>query len=135
MAQNAANDGGGAGNRTRLPANQTHPKTTNGFAHNSPRTAADHCADVVRPVPPNSERSQEVGDRFTDRKRSWVRSGVTAGGKPSAPYKRSDAGRARGWAKRIREGWKPAEHSAGHDDQSQPQDYGGAEAPVDDLPF
>lgn len=29
---------------------------------------------------------------------------VTSGGKPVAPYKRKDAARARGWAKRIRSG-------------------------------
>ena len=30
-------------------------------------------------------------------------------GKPVAPYKRKDAARARGWAQRLRSGWKPAE--------------------------
>jgi hypothetical protein len=35
--------------------------------------------------------------------------GKTAGnGKPSSSYKRRDAARARGWAKRLRAGWKPA---------------------------
>lgn len=36
-------------------------------------------------------------------------SGKTANnGKPSSSYKRRDAARARGWAKRLRAGWKPA---------------------------
>lgn len=33
---------------------------------------------------------------------------TTTKGKPSAPFKRADAARARGWAQRIRGGWKPA---------------------------
>lgn len=33
---------------------------------------------------------------------------TTAGGKPLGPYKRKDAARARGWAKRLRDGWVPA---------------------------
>lgn len=33
---------------------------------------------------------------------------TTTSGKPVAPYKRADAARARGWAKRIQDGWKPA---------------------------
>lgn len=32
---------------------------------------------------------------------------LTNSGKPAAPYKRADAARARGWAKRIRDGWQP----------------------------
>lgn len=32
---------------------------------------------------------------------------LTNQGKPAAPYKRSDAARARAWAKRIRDGWQP----------------------------
>lgn len=36
-------------------------------------------------------------------------SGATsANGKPKAPFDRREAARARGWAKRIRAGWKPA---------------------------
>lgn len=34
---------------------------------------------------------------------------TTNAGKPVAPYKRKDAARARGWAKRLRAGWKPAQ--------------------------
>lgn len=33
---------------------------------------------------------------------------TTNSGKLVAPYKRKDAARARGWAKRLRSGWKPA---------------------------
>jgi hypothetical protein len=33
---------------------------------------------------------------------------LTSAGKPVAPLKRKDAARARGWAKRIRDGFKPA---------------------------
>lgn len=51
-------------------------------------------------------------------------------GRPTAPYKRSDASRARGWAKRIRDGWKPP---AGQQEQDSTA-YGGASA-ADDLPF
>ena len=32
---------------------------------------------------------------------------MTDKGKPVAPYKRMDAARARGWAKRLRSGWSP----------------------------
>ncbi len=32
---------------------------------------------------------------------------MTTSGKPVAPYKRKDAARARGWARRIRAGYKP----------------------------
>ena len=33
---------------------------------------------------------------------------VTSSGKPKAPYTQRDAARARGWAKRLREGWTTA---------------------------
>ncbi len=38
---------------------------------------------------------------------------LTTSGKPVAPYNRKDAARARGWAARIRHGYKPAENGAG----------------------
>lgn len=38
---------------------------------------------------------------------------TTAAGKPVAPYKRKDAARARGWAKRIRSGRKPPQLDGG----------------------
>ncbi len=34
---------------------------------------------------------------------------LTTTGKPVAPYNRRDAARARGWAARIRRGWKPTD--------------------------
>lgn len=55
-------------------------------------------------------------------------------GKPTAPYKRSDARRARGWAQRLRNGWKPAESSAAPADQP-PADEASSSEPIDDLPF
>ena len=33
---------------------------------------------------------------------------TTGNGKPSSSYKRRDAARARGWAQRLRAGWKPS---------------------------
>jgi hypothetical protein len=52
---------------------------------------------------------------------------LTTTGKPVAPYNRRDAARARGWAARIRHGYKP---------QAQAQDNGGfpsdGAAPVTD---
>jgi len=53
-------------------------------------------------------------------------------GKPSSVYKRKDAARARGWAKRLRAGWKPeAAPDRGSNDQQE--DNSG---PADDpLPF
>lgn len=44
-------------------------------------------------------------DYFADR--DEAEGATTSKGKPSAPFKRSDAARARGWAQRIRGGWKP----------------------------
>lgn len=41
---------------------------------------------------------------------------VTSSGKPVAPFKRLDAARARGWAKRIREGKVPQQPDAFGDD-------------------
>lgn len=37
---------------------------------------------------------------------------LTTSGKPVAPYNRRDAARARGWAARIRHGYKPQEQAA-----------------------
>lgn len=56
-------------------------------------------------------------------------------GKPTATFKRKDAARARGWAARIRSGWKPSGQAtapAPQDDSSQ--NYGGAGG-EDPLPF
>lgn len=47
-------------------------------------------------------------------------------GKPVAEFKRADAARARGWAKRIRDGWKPAAMA------TAPADDWGNQAEPDD---
>ncbi len=59
---------------------------------------------------------------------------VTKGKKPSAPYKRSDAARARGWAKRARDGWQAPAKSSDQEADRSSTDYGGTDA-VDDIPF
>lgn len=56
---------------------------------------------------------------------------TTSAGKPVAPYNRKDAARARGWAARLRAGWKPLVEPAGFPSDATP-------APVtdnDDIPF
>lgn len=69
----------------------------------------------------------------------------TAAGKPVAPYNRKDAARARGWAKRVREGWQ-ASPSAGYQApaaewESTPREplagWAQPSAPLteDDIPF
>lgn len=50
---------------------------------------------------------------------------VTASGKPVAPYKRKDAARARGWALRRRNGWKPAQLEAEPEPAPEPAYNGG----------
>lgn len=47
----------------------------------------------------------------------------TASGKPVADFKRKDAARARGWAKRIRGGWKPETFGAPAADASPFQSF------------
>lgn len=55
-------------------------------------------------------------------------------GKPTAPYKRRDAARARGWAKRLREGWqRPAADS--QSDGAAPAGNGAGSGADDPLPF
>ena len=66
---------------------------------------------------------------------------LTASGKPVAPFNRRDAARARGWAARLRSGWKPPtlsdEDSAVFGGEASP----AAAAPVppmisdEDIPF
>lgn len=62
---------------------------------------------------------------------------TTAAGKPVAPYNRRDAARARGWAKRVREGWEPTNGAQ----SSSAASFGDSEsafagAPTDDdIPF
>jgi hypothetical protein len=68
---------------------------------------------------------------------------VTSNGKPVAPFNRRDAARARGWAKRLRAGWKPAADGGFDPDPVQatlPAAAGGfpsdvAEVPDDEIPF
>jgi hypothetical protein len=57
---------------------------------------------------------------------------LTSGGKPVAPYNRRDAARARGWAKRIREGWKPSAHAGNGNGQAPPDDWGNQQIEPDD---
>ena len=66
----------------------------------------------------------ETFDYFADQ--SEAQNELTGSGKPVAPYRRRDAARARGWAKRKREGWV----SVGRPDaQEAPGDDGfGADA-------
>lgn len=47
----------------------------------------------------------ETLDYFAEQ--SEAKNELTAKGKPAAPFKRADAARARGWAKRVREGRVP----------------------------
>lgn len=55
-------------------------------------------------------------------------------GKPVAPYKRKDAARARGWAKRKREGWQGTREPAGVAAGGSGDDFGESEWPEgDDL--
>jgi len=49
-----------------------------------------------------------LADAFDYFARKAEETGEEYKGKPTAPYKRKDAARARGWAKRLRAGWKPA---------------------------
>lgn len=68
----------------------------------------------------------------------------TSNGKDVAPFNRRDAARARGWAKRLRGGWKPPA-DAGFDDDPQQQPLPAAaaggfpsdvtEVPDDEIPF
>jgi hypothetical protein len=56
---------------------------------------------------------------------------LASNGKPEAPYRRRDAARARGWAKRHRDGWKA---SNGH--QAQPATFADAsEWPTETEPM
>lgn len=64
---------------------------------------------------------------------------LTANGKPTAPYKRLDAARARGWAKRKREGWTApvAEQpfALGVNQGGDGFDSESADMTSDDIPF
>ena len=59
-------------------------------------------------------------------------------GKPTAPYKRKDAARARGWAMRIRAGYKPAaaadfDSKTGEIFDAKPAAFETSEWPDEDL--
>jgi hypothetical protein len=60
---------------------------------------------------------------------------TTSTGKPVAPLKKKDAARARGWAKRLREGWKPATFEDPLLDSPEPDLDPFSLAPDDDIPF
>jgi hypothetical protein len=64
---------------------------------------------------------------------------LTVGGKPVAQYKRLDAARARGWAKRLRNGWKSTDQYADDPllggDPNEIDPFGGSDVPDDDIPF
>lgn len=71
--------------------------------------------------------------------KSEASNAMTSGGKPKAPYERADAARARGWAKRLRNGWQvPAFEPEGsmhpHAVPTEPT-WMQEGAPDDDLPF
>ncbi len=66
---------------------------------------------------------------------------LTAGGKPVGPLNRRDAARARGWAARLRGGWKSSTPAAAAAQPSMMESLGdifGAAPPVytdDEIPF
>jgi hypothetical protein len=64
---------------------------------------------------------------------------LTTGGKAVAPYKRADAARARGWAKRKREGYVVPAPAQPKDEEISAEagwaDRGGFEKPDDEVPF
>ena len=61
----------------------------------------------------------------------WLAGQLEKEGKPNAGYKRKDASRARGWAKRLRAGYSSQQLTKQH---SLP-DFGGLDAEDDDEPF
>ena len=57
-----------------------------------------------------------LAERFDYFAEKAERQGITASnGQPAAPYNRRDAARARGWAKRLRNGWTPPEPEGWND--------------------
>jgi hypothetical protein len=58
---------------------------------------------------------------------------ITDKGKPKSDFDRRTAARARGWAKRLRSGWKPpsasSTQSSGGDDYASSDGYGAADEP------
>lgn len=53
----------------------------------------------------------------------------------SARYKRMDAARARGWARRLRNGWGGGQATASHPADSTPSDYGTDPYSNNNAPF
>ena len=64
---------------------------------------------------------------------SEAKNELTNAGKPVAPYKRADAARARGWAKRVRNGGGRA--ASAQVDGTAPSDADAWAAGDDDIPF
>jgi hypothetical protein len=64
---------------------------------------------------------------------------TTTAGKPVSTYKRLDAARARGWAKRLRAGWTPPPEYGGDPlldgDPNEVDPFGGDDVTGDDIPF
>lgn len=63
---------------------------------------------------------------------------LTSSGKPVAPFNRKDAARARGWAARLRNGWKAAGAQWADDAQTAMANAGWASPEpltADDIPF
>lgn len=61
---------------------------------------------------------------------------LTSNGKPVAPFNRRDAARARGWAKRLREGWRtPLTQSEFPATRTGADANGSSDFGADDIPF
>lgn len=60
---------------------------------------------------------------------------LTSGGKPVAPFNRRDAARARGWAARLRNGWKPPSADAAAAFPSDSASNSGQMVTDDEIPF
>ena len=89
------------------------------------------------------DMAAETFDYFADQ--AEAKNEVAANGKPVAPYKRADAARARGWARRTRSGWTaptfhqdaPSQAPSTTDPWTSP-DLGVVDDPFitsDDIPF
>jgi hypothetical protein len=82
-----------------------------------------------------------LADAFDYFARKAEESGETYNGKPTAPYKRKNAARARGWAKRLRNGYKATavDRQTGElldEPAGEPAPMGGSEWPAEDeIPF
>lgn len=67
-----------------------------------------------------------LADRFDYFAEKDEAEGAEFNGKPSAPYKRKDAARARGWAKRVREGKVTPIDQSSSDFGGGSDDFGGS---------